>query len=51
VYDTVLGSVSNYQLADFDAFSWDSMVTLDLSQELIGQQTGNGGWGTEFVNG
>lgn len=51
VYDTVLGSVSNYQLADFDAFSWDSMVTLDLSQELIGQQKGNGGWGTEFVNG
>ena len=45
------GNISNYQLADFLAFTWDSVVTLDLSQELVGQETGNGGWGTEFVNG
>lgn len=51
VFDAISGITSAYQSADFDYLLWKSVVKLDLSQELVGQETGNGGWGTEFVNG
>ncbi len=48
---TVTGAGSgngNFQLSDFDAFVWNTVVTLDLGYELVGQDTGNGRWGTTF---
>ena len=38
----------HFQLEDFDAFVWNTLVELDLSRELVGQVTGNGGWGHAF---
>lgn len=48
---TVTGAGSgdgNFQLSDFNAFVWNTVVTLNLGEELVGQFTGNGGWGTSF---
>ena len=48
---TVTGAGSgngNFQLSDFDAFVWNTVLTLDLGEELVRQVTGNGGWGTTF---
>ena len=37
----------SFQITDFWGFSWDTAgATLDFSQELIGQATTSGGWGT-----
>lgn len=51
---TVSGADSGngtFQLTDFDGFVWDTVVSLDFSRELVGQETGNGGWGVNLLTG
>lgn len=51
---TVSGANSGngtFHLTDFDGFVWDTVVGLDLTQELVGQETGNGGWGVNLLTG
>lgn len=51
---TVSGASSGngtFKLSDFDAFIWSTKTpeeSLDLSQELIGQATSGGSWGSDF---
>lgn len=37
-----------FHLSDFDGFSWSTRGLLDLSQELMGQATTGGPWGSYF---
>ena len=42
----------SFGLADYDFFTWDTAgAALDLSRELVGQATPNGGWGTFHSDG
>ncbi|MGY6275816.1 hypothetical protein [Methylomonas sp. MgM2] len=39
---------ASFTLDDFSYFSWYEPVPLDFAQDLVGQETGNGGWGSTF---
>lgn len=48
---TISGAASgngSFGSSDFDGFAWNTVSELDLSRELIGQETGYGGWGSTF---